>query len=41
MDGNGEWSGPATLPPGPASVALVDATGNVVCSAPLGGTAVS
>jgi hypothetical protein len=41
MDGNGEWSGPAKLPPGAVSVALVDATGNVVCSAPLGGTAVS
>ena len=41
MDGNGEWSGPAKLPRGPASVALVDATGHVVCSAPLGGTAVS
>ena len=36
MDWHGQWSGPATLPHGPATVSLVDAAGNTVCSATIG-----
>jgi hypothetical protein len=42
MDGKGEWSGPATLPSGTATVSLVDlSSGNKVCSASVGDAATS
>jgi hypothetical protein len=38
---HGMWSGPVKLPRGPATVSLIDASGHAVCSATVGGAAIT